>query len=74
MLRHYTGKHNVLKTWVDNFLREQGEGGERRPESVPVRENTAARQNNKDCLTFREMEKIAIEKEHMFRQNPANFD
>ena len=62
VLRHYTGKHNILKMWVDSFLREQAG-------------LLASSQNNKQHtsrlggkkseweMTFQEMESIAIQKE-----------
>merc|ERR1719334_3017259 len=30
ILRHYTGKHNILKMWVDTFIREQNGAGVRK--------------------------------------------
>ena len=50
VLRHYTGKHNILKMWVDAFIKEQN-GGSSPPAGAFRRE---------EVLTFSEMEGRAI--------------
>ena len=60
--RHYTGKHNILKMWVDSFLREQASllG------SSQNNKQHASRLGGKKSeweMTFQEMESIAIQKE-----------
>ena len=51
VLRHYTGKHNILKMWVDAFIKEQS--GASSPPS-------AAALQREELLTFSEMEGRAI--------------
>ena len=51
VLRHYTGKHNILKMWVDAFIKEQN-GGSSPPPGAPLQ--------REELLTFSEMEGRAI--------------
>ena len=52
VLRHYTGKHNILKMWVDDFIREQSGAAQAAPRVAgPARA---------EVLTFSEMEHMAI--------------
>ena len=51
VLRHYTGKHNILKMWVDAFIKEQNGGSSPPP---------AAALQSEELLTFSEMEGRAI--------------
>ena len=53
--RHYTGKHSILKMWVDAFLREMA--GEASRDEVSARAR-AGRE-----LTFRQMELRAIQQQ-----------
>ena len=56
--RHYTGKHNILKMWVEEFLKEQADnlasGGGHVSAGVP---------GSGPELTFRQMEQIAIQQD-----------
>ena len=49
VLRHYTGKHNILKMWVDAFIKEQNGG----TSPIPAFQKA-------ETLTFKEMEVRAI--------------
>jgi len=53
ILRHYTGKHNILKMWVDEFVREQ----------ILMDKEAAAALLPSTELTFQEMQLLAIEKQ-----------
>jgi len=53
LLRHYTGKHNILKMWVDEFVREQ----------ILMDKEAAAALLPPSELTFQEMQLLAIEKQ-----------
>jgi len=58
--RHYTGKHNILKMWVDSFLREQA--GLLTSNLKQQTDQLAGRKSEWE-MTFQEMELIAIQKE-----------
>ena len=64
--RHYTGKHNILKMWVDEFLREQAEAQYLPPLVTRGGLNTGLgtkRLRPGPELTFRQMEQIAIQQQ-----------
>ena len=65
--RHYTGKHNILKMWVDAFLREMSERpiggvGDSDPLKIDLSPNKNGR-NQQPELTFQQMEMIAIKQQ-----------
>ena len=61
--RHFTGKHNILKVWVDEFIRSQLVSSEVNSVSgVSVIPRSTV-------MTFQQMEKIAIEKQ---RKEPVD--
>ena len=64
VLRHYTGKHNILKKWVDDFIREQSGDTPETPRSTWVSNRQADEvpgdNPSGEGLTFREMEGRAI--------------
>ena len=66
ILRHYTGKHNILKMWVDAFIREQT--GWHPAETVKKQvwqadSKQLPYKKTGEALTFQEMEVLAIENE-----------
>merc|ERR1711892_1522862 len=69
ILRHYTGKHNILKMWVDTFIREQtGQKPEKARRPLWQTGQIVKNQNNvndtdEDAVTFKEMEGMAIQNE-----------
>lgn len=73
ILRHYTGKHNILKMWVDSFIREQtGRDPEkaRRPlwqTGQVVSQQQEGLTEAREVLTFREMEGRAIQDQRRIR-------
>ena len=59
--RHYTGKHSILKMWVDAFLREMaGEAS---------RDEASARARAGRELTFRQMELRAIQQQQELEED-----
>ena len=69
--RHYTGKHNILKMWVDAFLREMsdrpGVGAEVDPlktDKLPNRNGRMRQPGSDSELTFQQMEMIAIKQQN----------
>eukprot|EP00090_Calanus_glacialis_P045788 TRINITY_DN8723_c0_g1_i3.p1 TRINITY_DN8723_c0_g1~~TRINITY_DN8723_c0_g1_i3.p1 ORF type:complete len:711 (-),score=171.69 TRINITY_DN8723_c0_g1_i3:148-2280(-) len=67
ILRHYTGKHNILKMWVDTFIREQT-GAVSEKVKKPLWQADSERLPHKksgEALTFQEMEVLAIENERI---------
>ena len=62
--RHYTGKHNILKMWVDEFLKQMEED-----------ENGISDQRKMTPhLTFNQMEKIAIEQQAKTIKDVTDFN
>ena len=64
VLRHYTGKHNILKMWVDSFIKDQNGGSSPPP--------GAATLQREELLTFSEMEGRAIAGRNSDGQIKAN--
>ena len=65
ILRHYTGKHNILKMWVDAFIKEQS-GVVLEKEKEPMWQADSQKlpyKKSGEALTFQEMEVLAIENE-----------
>ena len=60
--RHYTGKHNILKMWVDSFLKQQ-EGLLISSQQNKLKTSGLAGTTSEWEMSFREMELIAIQQE-----------
>ena len=60
--RHYTGKHNILKMWVDSFLKQQ-EGLIVSSQQNKLKTSGLAGTTSEWEMSFREMELIAIQQE-----------
>ena len=60
--RHYTGKHNILKMWVDAFLKQQ-EGLLASSQQNKLKTSGLGGTTSEWEMSFREMELIAIQQE-----------